>query len=97
MNMVGAKFKLGYVVWTRAINESIAGDGRFAKFVTESLGRHAVGDWGDLCMEDKQENGYALDKYLRLFSSYDYPDGRKIWIITEADRSATTILFPEEY
>ncbi len=60
------------------------------------LERHASGDWGDMCPEDKQENEYSLTRHLRLFSAYETPKG-KIWIITEADRSATTILLPDEY
>ncbi len=97
MSIAVARFKLGRVVCTQGANNLIAEDSRFAKFVMESLGRHSRGDWGDLCEEDKRENEYALGKYLRLFSSYTYDDSRRIWIITEADRSATTILFPEEY
>lgn len=97
MTIAGARFKLGQVVWTQAVNELIAKDEKFARFVSESLGRHALGDWGDLCEEDEKENEYSLGKYLRIFSAYDYSEGKKIWIITEADRSATTILFPDEY
>lgn len=61
------------------------------------LRRHASGDWGELCAEDRQENEFALGKHLRLFSAYLLRDGQKLWIITEADRSATTLLLPEEY
>lgn len=91
------KFPLGQIVMTRGVNDLVATNTEFAKFVTESLRRHASGDWGDLAEEDKRENEYALDKYLRLFSAYEKPPLPKIWIITEADRSVTTILFPEEY
>ena len=61
------------------------------------LARHAVGDWGDVCEEDWQENEFSLNRHLRLLSVYHLHNGTKIWIITEADRSATTILLPEEY
>ena len=89
-------FQLGRVVWTRYINDCIAENTLFAKFVMDSLKRHANCDWGELSDEDKRENDFSLDKGLRLFSAYK--QGKfKIWIITEADRSATTILFPEEY
>jgi len=91
------KFKLGQLVWTRGVNDKVADDEKFAKFVTDSLKRHAKGDWGDMCQEDKAENELALGKYLRIFSAYEAEGLPKIWIITEADRSATTILFPEEY
>ena len=60
------------------------------------LARHATGDWGDLCAFDRRQNGVALREGNRVLSSYETPAGR-LWIITEADRSATTILLPEEY
>jgi hypothetical protein len=60
------------------------------------LARHAAGDWGDLCAFDRRQNEIALREGLRVLSSYDVPAGR-IWIITEADRSVTTILLPEDY
>ena len=90
------KFPLGRIVWTRGVNDLVADDIVFAKFVMDSLKRHANGDWGDLSAEDKQENNLSLDNHLRLLSSYQHNDW-KIWILTEADRSVTTILFPEEY
>ena len=60
--------------------------------------RHASGDWGDVCAADAQANDLALDPALaaRLLSAYDTAAGR-LWIITEADRSATTVLLPSEY
>jgi len=61
-----------------------------------SLKRHANGDWGDLCQEDIEENELSLKEGFRLLSAYQKGE-KKIWIITEADRSATTVLFPEEY
>jgi hypothetical protein len=60
------------------------------------LARHATGDWGELCAFDRRQNEIALREGNRVLSSYDAPSGR-IWIITEADRSVTTILLPEEY
>ena len=60
------------------------------------IARHAAGDWGDLCAFDRRQNEIALRDGYRVFSSYDAPEGR-VWIITEADRSITTILLPEEY
>ena len=60
------------------------------------LARHATGDWGELCPFDRRQNEIALRDGYRIFSSYDIPAGR-VWIITEADRSVTTILLPEEY
>ncbi len=60
------------------------------------LARHAAADWGELCPHDRRENGLALRHGRRDLSSYAVGDGR-IWVITEADRSVTTILLPEEY
>jgi len=60
------------------------------------LARHATGDWGDLCTFDRRQNEIALREEARVFSSYNTPAG-KVWVITEADRSITTILLPEEY
>ena len=61
------------------------------------LSRHVSGDWGDLCPEDIDENELSLKQGFRLFSAYILPTGVKIWIITEHDRSSTTVLLPEEY
>ena len=58
--------------------------------------RHASGDWGALCAFDRRQNEIALRDGYRVFSSYDAPAGT-VWVITEADRSVTTILLPEEY
>ena len=60
------------------------------------LKRHLAGDWGDLCPEDKAENDFSLQHGYRLLSAYATPFGQ-LWIITEADRSATTFLLPDEY
>jgi hypothetical protein len=62
----------------------------------EYLARHATGDWGELCAYDRRQNEIALRDGYRVLSSYDVPAGR-VWIITEPDRSVTTILLPEEY
>ena len=61
------------------------------------LYRHMRGDWGQLGYHDWQENEQALTEETRLLSAYTLPDGTRIWIITEADRSATTLLLPQEY
>ncbi len=62
------------------------------------LDRHIAGDWSDMDKEDQQANRQALKEGSRVFSSYKIPpDNTKIWVITEADRSTTTILLPEEY
>ena len=63
----------------------------------EFLSRHLRGDWGDVCPEDKMENELSLKQGFRLMSSYPITDTEKLWVITEADRSVTTLLLPEEY
>jgi hypothetical protein len=59
--------------------------------------RHHCGDWGDLCDEDKQANEEALEQGFRIVSHYKLAGGKRIYIITEADRSSSCILLPEEY
>ena len=96
------KINVGRVVVTHNIAR-IANDFRFHNFILESLMRHCDADWGDLCEEDKAENERALKHGGRLFSSYNIPAGigcddeEKIYIITEHDRSCTTVLFSWEY
>ena len=63
----------------------------------ELLQRHIAGDWGDLRREDKAENELSLKEGFRILSAYKLKTGVKVWVITEADRSATTLLLPEEY
>jgi hypothetical protein len=61
------------------------------------LARHAIGDWGELDQSDVAENEYSMAHGFRLLSRYRTDAAEKLWIITEADRSATTLLLPEEY
>jgi hypothetical protein len=64
----------------------------------EFVSRHLRGDWGDdLCQDDKTENELSLKQGFRLLSSYKVTESEKLWIITEADRSVTTLLLPSEY
>lgn len=63
----------------------------------EFLLRHITGDWGTLDEHDRKENELALRAGFRLFSAYQTDKGARIWVITEADRSVTTLLLPEEY
>ena len=58
--------------------------------------RHAGGDWGDLTPEDLEANVTAMRHDLRIFSSYKFPTG-KVWVISEADRSSTCLLLPDDY
>lgn len=95
--VINIKFKLGRIIWTRGINDLVARNSVFVKFIMDSLKRHAIGEWGNLCSDDKKENEVAIEEGNRILSAYEADDQPKIWIITEADRSATTILFPDEY
>ena len=65
--------------------------------IDQSLARHMSGDWGDVCKDDRLSNEHALQDGSRLFSVYHSTNGTKFWIITESDRSATTVLLPEDY
>jgi len=88
------KFPLGQLVATPGAVEAFARNGQEP---SEFLRRHWRGDWGDLDAEDREENEFSLTRSLRLLSAYTLTDGTRIWVITEADRSATTILLPSEY
>lgn len=94
---VTMKFKPGTMLLTRGVNDLVADNYAFAKFVNFSIRRHLAGDWGELCKEDCVTNEQALHDGGRLFSAYESEGVPKIWIITEWDRSATTVLFPDEY
>ncbi len=91
------KFKIGQLVCTAGVNAQMLENRIFRMFVHECLVRHLGGDWGDLCEEDRWANEKALASGSRLFSAYKADCLPKIWIITEADRSSTCILFPDEY
>jgi hypothetical protein len=71
--------------------------GNTAQNAVEFLARHVTGDWGELPVEDRAENHLSLQQGFRLLSSYRTSAGDRLWVITEADRSVTTILLPEEY
>jgi hypothetical protein len=87
-----SKFPLGQVVITANALEALRpGD------VLAALTRHGAGDWGDVCDDDRWENELSLKEGYRLLSAYRAANGVKFWIITEADRSATTVLLPEDY
>jgi hypothetical protein len=63
----------------------------------EFLAKHQAGDWGVVCEDDRRENDFSVKEGFRILSAYKTYDGVKIWIITEADRSSTTLLLPSEY
>ena len=95
-----AKFDAGKGTMTKGISDRYFSDQLFRFFVNISVGRHLNCDWGDVSKEDWDLNDAAVNGGSRIFSVYKRTADEKeetIWIITEADRSATTILFPEEY
>ena len=88
------RFELGQVVATPGAMEALE---RASQSATEFINRHVVLDAGELDKEDQRTNEDAVENGDRILSSYLLKDGTKIWIITEADRTATTLLLPSEY
>jgi len=87
-----AKFRLGHIVSTpNALSQLTQDD------ILMGIQRHQAGDWGEVDELDRQENELSLKQGFRLLSVYRAANGVKFWIITEADRSATTVLLPEDY
>lgn len=89
-----AKFRLGRVVATPG---ALAAFTQAGEIPNPYLIRHQAGDWGEVPPEDVQENELSLREGYRLLSAYTLSTGVKFWIITEADRSVTTVLLPEDY
>ena len=81
---------------TAGVHGKLTHNPLFAMDVMDALGRYFEGDWGDVCKEDWQQNDEAAAGEDRTLAAYPTCEG-KIWIITEWDRSATTVLFPDEY
>jgi len=94
MVISGTLFPLGRIVATPGALEALARVGRDAQFF---LQKHASGDWGALDEHDRAENDYSLAHGFRILSSYRTAAGETLWIITEADRSSTCLLRPEDY
>ncbi len=93
--MMGRLFPLGRIVATPGALELLAATGTDP---IELLSRHQSGDWGEVCPEDARENEFSVKRGFRVVSSYPVGKrGPRIWIITEADRSSTCVLLPEEY
>jgi hypothetical protein len=91
---MSAKFALGQVVGTPGAIEALEASNQTA---SAFLDRHIQGDWGDLDEEDRKLNDEAIQEGSRIFSAYHTAKGVKVWVITEADRSSTCLLLPEEY
>ena len=90
--MAAIRFRLGQTVITQGALAALT-----TQDVVTAIQRHSICDWGDVCPEDRAANDAALKDGTRLFSVYKSSDGIRFWVITEADRSVTTFLLPEEY
>lgn len=88
------RFALGRLVATPGALKALEDAGQDPM---QFVARHQAGDWGELGEEDKQENEFSVSHGLRILSAYHTALGESLWVITEADRSATTLLLPEEY
>ena len=88
------RFPLGRVTATPGALQALE---RAEQLPAEFLDRHVNGDWGEVPEEDKQENELAVEQRFRILSAYTTSAGDKIWILTEADRSTTILMLPEEY
>lgn len=91
---VEPRFPMGHLTSTPGALAALVEADQHARIFLE---RHLAADWGDLDSEDKEANDRALEAGERLLSAYRTKTGVKLWIITEADRSATTLLLPHEY
>ncbi len=88
------RFALGQTVATRGALEAMTAAGENP---SRCISRHVSGDWGDICDEDRQLNDQAVVEGARILSAYTLRNGIRIWVITDADRSSTTVLLPAEY
>lgn len=90
--------EIGRVVLSPKVQERVRTDNAFAAFAFSSLDQHAAEDWGEISEHDKLVSDDALRYGGMILSSYIFPvDRTKIWIVTDAERFITTILFPDEY
>ena len=92
--MIRQVLELGRVVATPSAIEELR---ETEQSPSEFVNRHLSGDWGNLCEEDRRLNDEAIENGSRVLSSYVLNTGKKIWVITEADRSSTCLLLPEDY
>ena len=88
------RFALGRVVATPGALRALE---KAEQLPAEFLDRHVNGDWGDVPDADKQENEVSVEQGFRILSAYTTSAGDRIWVLTDADRSVTTILLPNEY
>ena len=86
------KFVLGELVITPAALQAVP-----AEEIYRGIDRHVCGDWGEVSYADRVENEFALQHGLRLLSVYEMKNGGRFWVLTEGDRTATTVLLPGDY
>jgi hypothetical protein len=94
MNATGPRFELGQIVATPGALDAL---GVAKQVAGEFIARHIVSDWGDVRTSDARLNDQSIGDGTRILSAYKLSTGVKVWVITEADRSSTCILLPEEY
>ncbi|MEJ7862451.1 MAG: hypothetical protein WKF90_12550 [Pyrinomonadaceae bacterium] len=94
MNESAVLFPLGNVYLTVGAREALEESNQLPK---EFLSKHQKGEWGIICEDDRQENELSVKEGFRILSAYKTDRDVKIWVITEADRSSTTVLLPSEY
>ncbi len=96
-----ASFQLGGIYMTRGVAELLTENPAFTAHIQQALARYITRDWGEMSESDKRSNDFAVadPDGGRVFAAYKHREHEdwKIWIITEADRSATTVLFPDDY
>ena len=103
VDIMAKTFELGRVVATRNVWEAMTENEEFGTFVSGCLSRYILYDWGDTCKEDWMSNNLAVKNGERVLAVYNIPEDiecgfeESLWIITEWDRSATTLLFPSDY
>lgn len=93
------RFEIGQLVATRGVHDLMRENPDFSHFAQSAFLKYRRCDWGDTCESDKAQNNSAVENGERILAEYrhpEHPDWR-LWIITEWDRSATTLLFPSEY
>ena len=90
---IGPLFPLGQIVATSGVLAHLVAHGIEPGAY---IRRHQCGDWGTVCRDDARENDLSVQNGFRVLSAYEIA-GERVWIITEADRSSTTLLFPSEY
>jgi hypothetical protein len=87
-------FPLGNIYLTIGAREALE---ESSQLPNEFLAEHQKGNWGLVCDDDKKENELSIKEGFRILSAYKTSKGEKLWVITEADRSSTTLLLPSEY